>query len=230
MSRKVQTNGRRKHVFTDKMKALAANALAQKVGCLRVEDSPGSSIFAALPRQYFNPKRIIRPKNALCLVSGGMVQIRHSHYDFLVKELPPGALFGNISLLGQTMLATEAVAGAEGDLISFMSADTAREWVKANPIEILEKTGSSLALIDAKHYRAMFQLTDSRITVLLLELAGEGATIEGLTHTTIGHRIGMYRETVTNVLDTMKLDKLIEISRMRITVLDKHALQELSEL
>lgn len=139
MRREVKINCRRKHIFTDKMKALAAGALAQKGGYLRVEDLPGSSIFATLPRQHFNPKRIIRPKNALCVVSGGLVQIRHPQHRFLVKELMPGALFGDTPLLGQTMLATEARAGAEGALISFVSPDTAREWVKSNPIEILEK-------------------------------------------------------------------------------------------
>src|ERR1044071_10474462 len=119
MSRRVNPSGRRKHVLTDKMKALAANALARKIGYLRVEDFHGSTIFASLPRQYFHAKRIIRLKNALCLVSGGVVQIRHSHHDFLVKELTPGALFGDMPLLGQTMLAAEALAGAEGALISF---------------------------------------------------------------------------------------------------------------
>lgn len=163
-------------------------------------------------------------------MSGGLVQIRHSHHDYLVKELMPGALFGNLHLLGQTMLATEASAGAEGALISFMSADTAREWIAANPVLIFEKIGSRLASVEAEHYRTGFQLADSRIAALLLELAGGDSIIEGISHEKLGERLGLYRETVTVVLDAMKLDKLIEVGRMRISILDKRAVRELSEL
>jgi CRP-like cAMP-binding protein len=230
MSRTPSDPRRRKHLLTDKMKALSAKALAQKVGYLRVEDFPGSSLFATLPRQHYSPRRTIRPKNALCLVSGGVVQIRHSHHDYLVKELAPGSLFGDVPLLGQTMLVTEAVAGAEGALISFMSAETARGWIRSSPVAILEKVGSKLALVEDEHYRSIFQLADSRIAAFFIEYAGEGSTVEGLTHQEIGERLGMYRETVTHTLGTMKVDKLIEVDRMKITLLDKRALRELSEL
>ena len=230
MNKRREGTGRRLHVLTDRMKALAAKALASKVGYLHVEGFPGASVFTTLPRQQFNPKRLIRIKEGLCLVSGGLVQIRHSHHDFLVKELTPGALFGDLPLLGQTMLATEASAGAEGALISFMSADAAREWIAANPVLIFEKIGSRLASVEAAHYRAGFQLADSRIAGLLLELAKEGSTIKGISHKGIGERLGLYRETVTVILDAMKLDKLIEVGRMNITLLDKRALRELSEL
>jgi CRP-like cAMP-binding protein len=230
MSKRVETTGYRKHLLTEKRKALAANALARKVGYLRVEDFPGSSIFATLPRQKFDPKRLIRIKEGLCLVSGGTVLIRHAHHEYFVKELYPGTLFGNMPLLGQTMLSTEAVAGAEGALISFMSSDSARQWIAAKPVLIFEKIGSRLALVEAEHYRAGFQLADSRIAALLLELAGERTTVKGITHAKMGERLGLYRETVTVILDAMKVDKLIEVGRMKITLLDKRALRELSEL
>jgi CRP-like cAMP-binding protein len=128
------------------------------------------------------------------------------------------------------MLAVEAVAGAEGALISFMRADAAREWIESSPVTILENIGSRLASIEAEYYRSSFQLADSRIAALLLELAGENSVIEEVSHEKLGERLGLYRETVTVVLDAMKLDKLIEVGRMRIAILDKRALRELSEL
>ena len=73
-------------------------------------------------------------------------------------------------------------------------------------------------------------MSDSRVAALLLELAGERSTIQGFTHDELGERIGVYRETMTNVLDAMKFDKLIKVGRRRLTILDKKALRELSEL
>ena len=73
-------------------------------------------------------------------------------------------------------------------------------------------------------------MTDSRIAAVLLELAGEDSHVLGLTHEELGEKLGVYRETVTLTLDTMKREKLIEIGRKRISLLDKKALRELSEL
>jgi CRP-like cAMP-binding protein len=230
MKRRVDASGRRKHNVTDRMKTLAATALAQKIGYLKIEDFPQSNVLAALPTRDYKPNRVISCAGLLCLVSGGSVQIRHARHDYPVKELRAGALFGAIPLLGQTMLGTKAVAGAQGARVSIISADRAREWVKSDPVAIFKRLGARLAFIEDEHYRAAFQLADSRIAALLLELSRGRSVIKGWSHEKIGERLGLYRETVTVILDTMKLDKLIAISRMEITIRDKRAMRELSEL
>jgi CRP-like cAMP-binding protein len=68
------------------------------------------------------------------------------------------------------------------------------------------------------------------VAALLLELVGEGSTVEGLTHGEMAEMIGVYRETVTTVLQAMKVDRLIEIGRKTITILDRRAMQDLSDL
>lgn len=230
MKRRVVASGRRKHKITDRMKALAASALAQKIGYLRIEDFPRSEVLAALPKREYEPNHLIRCAGLLCLVSGGSVQIRHSRHDYKVKELTAGALFGAIPLLGQTMLGTKAVAGVKGARVSIISAATAREWVKSDPVAIFRRLGSRLAFIEDEHYRAGFQLADSRIAALLLELSRGRPVIRGWSHERIGNRLGLYRETVTVILDAMRQDKLIRVSRMEITILDKKSMRELSEL
>jgi CRP-like cAMP-binding protein len=134
------------------------------------------------------------------------------------------------SLLGQTMLSTKAITGPPGATVTAIDADAVTEWVKTAPATILEIIGRRLANVESEHYRSRFQLADSRIAALLLELANENSVILGLTHEEIGEKIGVYRETVTNMLDSMKMQRLIEIGRKRITILDKRALRELSEL
>jgi CRP-like cAMP-binding protein len=100
----------------------------------------------------------------------------------------------------------------------------------ADSISVIERLGPELAYTNDQHYRVLFQTADSRIAALLLELAGEGMTVEGLRQAEIGEILGIYRETVAHILNAMRQDRLIDIGRMRITLLDKRAMRELSEL
>jgi CRP-like cAMP-binding protein len=231
MSRRLRPQGEvRKHERSQGTKALAASALAQKIGYLRVEELPNTHMFETLPAQSFSANRIIRGTDKLFLLRHGVVEIWHTSHDTLVKELKPGVLFGDMALLGQTMLGTKAITGTPGATVTVIDADTVKEWIKTAPVPIVEKIGHRLADIEGEHYRSRFQLADSRIAAMLLELAGEGSHVLGLTHEEMGEKIGVYRETVTNMLDAMKSERLIEIGRKRITILDKRALKELSEL
>lgn len=222
--------GVKKHEPTERKKALTASALAQKIGYLRIEELPDSQIFDALPTKSFNPHRIIRGNDELFLVRQGLVEIWHTQHDTLVKYLDPGVLFGDFPLLGQTMMGTRAITGSLGATITIIDADTARRWIKTDPLWVVEMLGDRLVKVEDDHYRSRFQLADSRIAAFLLERAGEGSTITGLTHSDIGKNIGLYRETVTNMLDALKLDGIIEIGRMKVIILNRRVLKELSEL
>ena len=220
----------RKHLLTEKKKVLAAASLSKKIGYLKITDMVPSGILENLLIQSFNPHKIIGTRNKFFLVKEGTVEIWHTHYDKLVKALEPGMLFGNMPLLGQVMIGTRAISGIEGSAVAEISTDTVSEWMRANPQGISERLGTRLAEVEVEHYRAIFQLADSRIAALLLELAGESLLIQGLSHKDLALRIGLYRETVTNTLGSMKADRLIKVGREKITILDKQALQELSEL
>ena len=200
--------------------------LAKKIGYLKIQDIVPSGI-VDLPIQSFNPHKIIGTKNRFFLIKEGSVEIWHTHYDVLVKTLEPGMLFGNMAVLGQVMLGTKAISGTNGSTVTEITADTVKGWIK-NPLG--ELIGMRLAQLEVEHYRAILQSAASRIAALLLDLAGEGSLIEGLAHKDLALRIGLYRETVTNTLGSMKADRLIKVGRERITILDRRALQELSEL
>ncbi|HEX5735699.1 MAG TPA: Crp/Fnr family transcriptional regulator [Blastocatellia bacterium] len=203
---------------------MAVSVLAQKIGYLRIDNFPES-----LPTQSYSPHRIIRCKDELFIVKEGVVEIWHTRYDKLVKELKPGVMFGDMPPLGQTLLGTKAIAGKTGATLSVMDIRTAKKWVESNP-SIYSKLGQRLYDIETEHYKSRFQLADSRLATFLLDTAGQGSTINGLTHEKIGERLGLIRETVTVILNAMKSDKLIEVQKKKITILDKRTLREMSEL
>jgi CRP-like cAMP-binding protein len=101
------------------------------------------------------------------------------------------------------MLVTRAISGSAGATLAVMDIDAAREWLKADAISVIERLGPKLAYADERHFRATFQTADSRAAALLLELAGEGSTIEGLTQAEIGEALGIYRETMAHILNVM---------------------------
>jgi CRP-like cAMP-binding protein len=209
--------------FTTKTKALAAASLAQRIGYLRLE-------LPDLPIQDFNAHKILRPKDELFIVKGGTVEIWNTHQDILATTLKEGAIFGDMPLLGQTMLGTQAIAGSEGVTLGVMDLDQATEWVESNQLAILQEIGPRLARIETDLYRAQFYNVDSRLAALLLDLAGNDSVVTGLTQGEIGERLGIYRETITDALTQMRKNKLIGISRMKITILNKKKLKNLSEL
>jgi CRP-like cAMP-binding protein len=147
----------------------------------------------------------------------------------MAKRLTVGSIFGDLKLLGQTMLMARAISGDAGAMLAVMDLKAAKRWLESDSIRLVEKIGPRLACADEQHYRAIFQNADSRIAALLLEIAGEGTTVAGLTQAEMGEVLGVYRETVATMLKAMKEEGLIDVDRKMITLLDKRALRELSE-
>lgn len=115
-------------------------------------------------------------------------------------------------------------------MLSVMNLEAAKQWISEYPVELFEMIAPRFSEIEFEHYRSQFQLIDSRLAALILKLSAEGSTVEGLSHAELGEFLGAYRETVTNTLSLMELDGIIQVNRMKITIFDKRALQELSEL
>jgi hypothetical protein len=65
-------------------------------------------------------------------------------------------LFGNMALLGQTMIGTRAISATVGSVLAEITTDTVKEWIKGNPLEVAQRIGSRLTEIEIEHYRATF--------------------------------------------------------------------------
>jgi CRP/FNR family cyclic AMP-dependent transcriptional regulator len=73
-----------------------------------------------------------------------------------------------------------------------------------------------------------FKSIPARMAELLLKLtdpANDPAVLEGYSHQDLAEMLGTYRETATITLNDFKSKGWIEISRKRIALLDREALQ-----
>jgi CRP-like cAMP-binding protein len=225
------TQKKKRHGGTKNTKALIASSLARRIGYLTVGDFPDQAPFDELPMRSYAPHRIIRCKDGeLFIVERDLVEVWHIYHDLLVKKLPQGTLFGEMPLLGQTMVSTQAQASDAGAVVAVMDVEQVKALIQANALPLAEKLYPLLASLNIEHYRASFQHVGSRLAALLLELADDDSTIQGITHRQMGERIGVTRETVTMALAEMKAGKLISIGRMKTTVLDRQGLEELSRM
>lgn len=211
--------------FTEKRKVLASRMLAQKIGYLKIKDLPPD-----LPVQSFHAHRIIRPKNELFVIQNGIVEIWHTAHDMFVASLEAGTVFGELPLLGQTMLDCRAIAGTGGVTVGVMNVSLVTEWIASNPLTIFQEIGPRFAYAQSEHYRTTFQSVESRLAGLLLKLAGEESSVIGFTQGDLSKMLATYRETITNSMDSLREDRLIEIGRKKITILNKKKLKDLSEL
>jgi CRP-like cAMP-binding protein len=218
----------KRHILRHKRKTLAAKTLARKIGYLRVQDFP-ASLFEALPPVAFLAHRVIRPKDQLFVVKAGLVEIWDAPQDMLVTTLSAGTIFGDMALLGQTMLGCQAIAGREGAMLGVMDVGQATEWVRTDPLALLHVLGPRFSRVEVDHYRVLFQTVDARLAAILLELAGDRSVIEGYTQEAMGERLGTYRETITHAMRALKAHRCIKVSNRKITILNRRALKELSE-
>src|ERR1044072_9112785 len=106
MSKRKVPTGARGHNRTDTMMQRAASFLAQHIGYLKVASLPGSTVFNRLPTRSVDANKVVRLQNELAVVKQGQVEVRHVAYNKLVTSLGPGTLFGEMSLLGQSMFGT----------------------------------------------------------------------------------------------------------------------------
>ena len=171
----------------------------------------------------------------LFLLKEGRVQLYRISPDgkkLAIATIGPGAIFGEMALIGQGMHNTFAEA-VEDCVLLVMSREDVERLLVTKPkvaLRIFEALGSRLKETEARLEEIAFKSIPARLASLLLQLAdARGSdTITGLTHQDLGEQIGTYRETTTQTLNTFRVDGLIDIGRKRITILDREGLQRLA--
>jgi CRP/FNR family cyclic AMP-dependent transcriptional regulator len=172
----------------------------------------------------------------LFLLKKGRVQLYRLSPEgkkLIVATLGPGAIFGEMSLVGQGMYNTFAEA-AEDCLLCVMSRTDVENLIVSKPrvaLRFIEAIGKRLTEAEARLEEATFKSIPARLASLLLRLSEEsGPVVEGYTHQELAEMLGTYRETTTQALNEFKSQGLIEIGRKRIALKDPEGLREMAEL
>lgn len=171
----------------------------------------------------------------LFLLKKGSVQIYRlatSGKKLVLATLGPGAIFGEMSLVGQGMHNAFAEAVDECVLCVMSRADVER-LMREKPdvaFRFFETMGHRVSQLETRLENIAFKSVPARLAALLLRLAAgsNGSQIRGYTHQDLSEMLGTYRETITQTLNEFKAQGLVEIGRKQIVVLDKARLQSLA--
>jgi CRP-like cAMP-binding protein len=172
----------------------------------------------------------------LFLLKKGRVQLYRISPDgkkLVVATLGPGAVFGELSLIGQGMHNTFAEA-IDDCLLCVMGRADVERLILSKPrvaLRFLEFTGRRLQEAERRLEETAFKSIPARLASLLLRLTEEqdGDTITGYTHQLLGEMLGTYRETTTQTLNEFKGRGLVNIGRKRIEILDRDGLVNVAE-
>ena len=171
----------------------------------------------------------------LFLLKKGRVQLYRlspSGKKLVVATLGPGAIFGEMSLVGQGMHNTFAEAIDECMLCVMSRADVER-LMREKPavaLRFMESLGERLTQMERRLEDIAFKSIPARLANLLLRLAQEeeGDQVTDYTHQDLGEMLGTYRETITQTLNEFKANGLVEIGRKKVILLDKERLERLA--
>lgn len=172
----------------------------------------------------------------LFLLKKGRVQLYRlspAGKKLVVATLGPGAIFGEMSLVGQGMHNTFAESVGEC-MLCVMSRSDVERLMRQKPqvaFRFVEALGERLTQTERRLEEIAFKSIPARLASLLLDLVGEQKDKEvyGYTHQDLAEMLGTYRETITQTLNDFKTAGLIEIGRKRITLKNEPGLLDIME-
>ena len=182
-----------------------------------------------------------QPSDSLFLLKEGRVKIfrlSEEGREIILDFLGPGEIFGELSLADEPVR-TASAETVEDSLVCTLPAETFRRFLSSRPelaFRIIKLMGLRRRELESRIEDLVFRSVPSRIAGLLLKLIekhGEpspgGVQIKlRLTHEEIAHLIGATRETVTEELNRLRHNRIIDFEKRRIIVCRKDWLTELS--
>ncbi|GJM43065.1 MAG: cyclic nucleotide-binding protein [Ardenticatenaceae bacterium] len=173
----------------------------------------------------------------LFLLKKGRVQlyrIAPNGKKLVMATLGPGAIFGEMSLVGQGMHNTFAESVDEC-VLCVMSRSDVERLVREKPdvaFRFVEALGQRLTQLEARLEDIAFKSIPARLASLLLKLneeQGGQQVVNGYTHQDLSEMLGTYRETVTQTLNDLKAEGLITIARKQVVLLNMPRIRNLAK-
>ena len=164
----------------------------------------------------------------LFILKAGSVRLYRLAVDgrkLVLATLGPGTVFGEMSVLGQSM--TDSFAEAVDEcVVCLMSRIDIEQVMLEHPtvaVRMVQLLSSRLHEAENKLEQMAFAPVPERVARLLLTLA-QGNEVPGYSHQELADMIGTSRETVSRALVDLKIAGIIAIDRRCIQLLDAGAL------
>lgn len=170
----------------------------------------------------------------LFLLKKGKVQVYSLTAEgkrLVIETIAPGTFFGDMPLTAQSMHQAFAEA-AEDSLICVLSRSDMERLLLQKPqvaLRLLDALSSRLQETRTKLEETTFLNATARVCRSILRLAPGTSELSGLTHQELADTTGLYRETVTNVLNRLQAQGLVELGIKKIVILDRAGLQKTAE-
>jgi len=171
----------------------------------------------------------------LFILKRGRVNLYRINSDgkkLVTSTIGAGTVFGEMSLVAQGMHDTFAEA-AEECTLCVMSRSDVEHLLLSKPrvaLRFMEMIAARLKDVETRMETVAFKSVPTRIATFLLQLADEKTNrIEGVSHQDLADMVGTYRETVTRILNEFRGKGYIELGRLNVAILDREALEAISE-
>lgn len=177
------------------------------------------------------------PSEHVYLLKEGTIKISRLGQDgqeIILDIIAPGEIFGEMALLGEESRTTMAEAAENSLICSIKKSDFFNFFSAENDLafKVLKMVGLKRVEIETRLEELAYCSVSERIASLLLRMAKRHGIKEAcgvkirprLTHRDIAFLVGATRETVTEQLNDMKAQGLIDTSFMSITIRDLEAL------
>jgi CRP/FNR family cyclic AMP-dependent transcriptional regulator len=159
-----------------------------------------------------------------------LFRVTQSGKRLVTKHILPGSVFGLMGLLGQTMHGCFAEA-TKTSTISVVTREDVLELLKTRfdiALRLLDMVGKRLTDIEERLVESAYSSVRVRLAhFLLTESDPESGLLLNMTHEEIGDTIGAVRQTVTEVLNSMRNQGLIVIRSKQIRVIYRRGLEEI---
>jgi CRP-like cAMP-binding protein len=168
------------------------------------------------------------------MLKKGKVQIYTINQDgrrLIIDTLGPGTFFGEMSLTAQSMQESFAEA-IEDSLICVLGRSDIEALIMYKPIvaiRLLDIVSQRLRLTRLRLEETVLQSATIRVCSTLLRLSQDSLIIR-ITHQELADTTGLFRETVTTILDELQLSGILELSRKKISIKDRSELQRITEM
>src|SRR5262249_20785336 len=158
----------------------------------------------------------------LFILKKGRVQLYRMSSDgrkLIIGTIESGSIFGEMMLVGQGMYDAFAEA-IEESLICVLNRRDVENMLLSKPkvaLRVMEVLARRLRETEERLEQTMFGNVQSRLATLLVRMYGEHRTdtIE-TTHEALAEQLGVYRETVTTALSSLRRRGLVSAGRKQI--------------